>query len=427
MRSLNPPTPCRVSRLANGLRVATVEMPQMTSASVGLWAGMGSRYEPAPLNGVSHFIEHMLFKGTRRRSALEISQAVEGIGGYLNAFTSEETTCFHAKARHDRWPELLEVLTDMYLYSRFDPADIRKEREVIKEEVALYYDEPQQHVLELLNATQWPDQPLGRPITGTVATLDRLGRKELTGWMAEHYLAANTLICAAGRLTHGAVLRAARQYAHRFSSGARPRFAPATPRPGGPVIRLHRRAIEQTQLAVGIRTCSRHDGRRYALRLLNVILGENTSSRLFQSVREDSGLAYSIHSSVSFFDDTGDLVIAAGLDEDKLAPVLRVIRRELETLAAQAPSAGELRRARDYVVGQIDLSLENTESQMMNLGEQLLGFGDFLPPEAVKRQLARVTPAHIRQVADEFFRRDRLSVALVSPIRTTRHLETILA
>src|SRR5213596_2162482 len=171
----------QITRLPSGLVVATTEMPHRASVSLGLWVGVGGRYEPAPLNGVSHFIEHMLFKGTKRRSAKEISQAVEGIGGYLNAFTGEERTCFYSKARHDRFDELLDVLADMFLNSTFDPAEIEKERAVIKEELAMYLDQPQHHVQELLNATLWPDQPLGRPLTGTEKTLDAMARADLVG------------------------------------------------------------------------------------------------------------------------------------------------------------------------------------------------------------------------------------------------------
>src|SRR6266571_2601602 len=178
----------QISRLKSGLTIATAEMPHMASVSLGLWVGVGGRYEPAPLNGVSHFIEHLLFKGTRKRSAKEISQAIEGIGGYLNAFTSEENTCIHSRASHDRFDELLDVLMDMILDSRFAPVDIAKEREVIKEEIAMYLDQPQHQVQELLNATLWPGQALGRPITGTDKTLDAVNRSRLLGYMRENYV-----------------------------------------------------------------------------------------------------------------------------------------------------------------------------------------------------------------------------------------------
>ena len=317
----------QVTRLDNGLTIATAEMPHMVGVSLGVWVGIGSRYEPPRLNGACHFIEHLLFKGTTRRSAKEISQAVEGLGGYLNAFTSEETTCFHARAGDKHFDDLLDVLTDMLLHSKFAPPEIAKEREVIKEEMAMYLDEPQHQVQELLNATLWPDQPLGRPITGTNDTLDAMGRSHLIGYLHRHYLAANTLLVAAGRITQRQAVRAATARAARFPSGPRPAFAPAQDNQEIPRVRLFTKPTEQTQIALGIRTCSRHDERRYPLRLLNTLLGENMSSRLFQVVREDRGLAYSIYSTPSFFADIGDLVISAGLDTDNLPETLRLIIR----------------------------------------------------------------------------------------------------
>jgi predicted Zn-dependent peptidase len=415
-----------VTQLRNGLTVATAEMPHMRSVSLGLWVGVGSRYEPAPLNGICHFIEHLLFKGTRKRSAREISQAIEGIGGYLNAFTSEEATCFHARAGHDRLDEMLDVLVDMMLESRFAPADIAKERDVIKEEIAMSLDEPQHHVQELLNATLWPDQPLGRPITGTEQTLDAITRSKLVGYLRQNYVAGNVLIVAAGSLAHGRMVRAVARYASRFAVTARPRLAPARNEQRNPRIRLFTKQTEQTQIALGARTCSRQDDRRYALRLLNAILGENMSSRLFQVVREDRGLAYSIYSTPSFFSDTGDLVISAGLDTENVTKVLQLILRELRRMAETPPSAAELRRARDYVIGQIDLSLESTDNQMNWLGEQLIGYGRILLPAHIKRRLRQVTPGEIRAVARDFFRPERLNLALVSPLASDRPLAKLL-
>jgi predicted Zn-dependent peptidase len=416
----------RVTQLQNGLTVATAEMPHMLSVSLGLWVGVGSRFEPAPLNGVCHFIEHLLFKGTKKRSAKAISQAVEGIGGYLNAFTSEETTCFHARACHDRFDELLDVLLDMRLDSKFDPVEIGKEREVIKEEMAMYLDEPQHHVQELLNATLWPDQPLGRPITGTEQTLDAMTRDHLLGYLRDNYVPANTLIVAAGKLKHRQVVRAVARYAPRFRAAAPPRCPPARIDQRVPKVCLFAKKTEQTQIALGVRTCSRHDKRRYALRLLNTILGENMSSRLFQVVREDRGLAYSIYSTPSFFGDSGDLVISAGLDTGNLTQTLRLIMRELRRIREAAPSAAELRRARDYVIGQIDLSLESTDNQMNWLGEQLLGYGRIFQPGEVKRRLREVTAGEIRAVACDFFRPDRLNLALVSPLNTASRVAKLL-
>jgi len=416
----------QIAALPNGLRVATAEMPYMASVSLGIWVGIGSRYEPAALNGACHFIEHMLFKGTRRRSAKEISQAVEGIGGYLNAFTSEEMTCFHSRARADRFEELLDVLVDMLLHSKFTPGDVTKEREVIKEEVAMYRDQPQQYVNELLNASLWPDQPLGRAITGDEKSLDRLTRAKLLDWLRQGYLPGNTVFVIAGNVRHRAAVRAVSRYARFFQPGVRPEFTPVKIEARVPRVNLCSRKTEQTQLALGIRTCSRHDERRYALRLLNTIFGENMSSRLFQVVREDRGLAYSIYSSVSHWADCGDFVISAGLDTENLEPTLRLIVREMRRLVDAPPAAAELRRARDYLIGQIDLGLESTDNQMNWLGEQVLGYGKVIPPAEIKRRLTAVRAAEIRAVAREFFQLGRLNLALVSPLKSGARLGKLL-
>ncbi|HOA62263.1 MAG: insulinase family protein [Verrucomicrobia bacterium] len=403
--------------LDNGIRVALAPMPHMASVSLGFWIGVGGRHEPPSLNGISHFIEHMLFKGTRRRSARQISEAVEGIGGYLNAFTSEEHTCFYSKARHDRFPELLDVLTDMLLHSRFAPDDIETERDVIRDEIAMYLDQPQQHVQELLNAVSWPRHPLGRPLTGTKRTVSTLTRRQLQAYHRQHYVGAATVIAVAGHFNPQPTLRTIRRLTRGWPTGQPDVFPPVTARNRGPAVRLATRRIEQTHLALGIRTCSRHDERRFALRLLNVILGENMSSRLFQRIREDAGLAYSIYSSVSFFADTGDLVISTGLDTEHLDRVLRLIVAELRRLVVEMPGRAEFHRARDYALGQIDLGLENTENHMLSVGEQVLGYGRPVSPQTVKRCVARVQPTDLRAAARAFFRPERLSLAIVSPLR----------
>lgn len=416
----------RVTTFPNGLRVATAEMPHMTSVSVGLWVGVGSRYETPALNGVCHFIEHMLFKGTAKRSPREISEAVEGIGGSLNAFTSEEATCFHARACHDRFESLLEVLMDMRHRSLFTPADLVKERDVIKEEMAMYFDEPQHLVQEVLNATMWPDHPLGRSITGTNETLDRMRRNHLTGYLNQNYRAGNSLVVACGKITHRRVLRAVTPHVERWPAGSGPAFEPAVSQQTAPRLKLVTRKTEQTQMALGMRTCSRHDPRRFAVRLLNTLLGENMSSRLFQTVREDHGLAYSIYSTPSFFEDTGDIVISAGLETEKLPRTLRLIFAELRRVAAHPPAKTELRRAQDYILGQINLSLESTESQMNWLGEQMLGYGRIFPPGQVKQRLLAVTARDVQAAAKAFFLPENLNLSLVSPLKTDVSLRRLL-
>lgn len=417
----------QVTRLQNGLTVATAEMPHMASVSLGLWVGVGGRHEPKELSGISHFIEHMLFKGTRKRSAEEISQAVEGIGGYLNAFTEEENTCFYAKACADRFDDLLGVLTDMFLNSVFDPQELNKERDVIKEELAMYLDQPHQHVQELLNETLWPDHPLGRSLTGTVETIESLSRRQMIHYQDENYIAATTLVVAAGNIRHRQVVRAVEAHARKFPRGKRRTFQPYDAPQEKPRIAHVTKETSQLQLALGIRTCSRHDERRYALRVLNTILGDNMSSRLFQVLREEHGLAYSIHSSLTSFDDVGALVVSAGVDTDKLRQAMKLVMRELKRCTETLPSAAELRRARDYLIGQLDLSLEGTENQMNWVGEQLLGYGRIIPPTETKQRIAEVKPAEVRSVAREFFRPERMSLAMVSPLKSTKGFPELLA
>ncbi len=416
----------RVSRLENGLVVATGEMSHMASVSMGIWVGVGGRHEPAPLCGVSHFIEHLLFKGTRKRSARRISQEVEGIGGDLNAYTSEENTCFFSKGCHDRFDTLLDVMMDMVLHSKFDPVEIEKERMVIKEELAMYLDQPQQHVLEILNEITWPDHPLGRSITGTEATVAAMQRADLLSYLKTHYVAGNTLVTVTGRCRHEDVVQAVKQYAPHFAAGTTQPFEPAVNAQKAPRLRLFTKQTEQTQFALGVRTCSRHDPRRYALRMLNTILGENMSSRLFQVIREDRGLAYSIGSSLGFFEDTGTLTIAAGLDDKNLQPTLKLVMKECRKMTERAPTKSEVQRGCDYLIGQMELSLESTTNQMMWIGEQWLGYGRILPSEKIKDRISAVTPAQVRQVARDFLRPENLCLALVSPIKSNRGLIPIL-
>lgn len=282
----------------------------------------------------------------------------------------------------------------------------------------MYLDQPQQHVQELFNEIMWPDHPLGRPLTGTFKTLDNIGRTQLLAFLNSHYTAPALVVAAAGAVRHDQVVDAVRSRARRIPASPRPPGLPFTGNPSAPAIRLLRKKTEQSQIALGFRTCSRHDPRRFALRLLNIVLGENMSSRLFQIVREERGLAYSIYSTPSLWEDVGDIVVSAGLDAAKIEPVLRLILREFSRLAESRVPAPELRRARDYALGQIDLALENTEHHMMWLGEQLIGSGRLLTVEEARDQITRVTAADIQKAARDFFRPERCALAVVSPIRS---------
>ncbi len=415
-----------VSQLPSGVRVATAEMPQMQSVSVGIWVGVGGRYESARHCGISHFIEHLLFKGTRRRTAKQISQTVEGIGGYINAFTAEESTCYYAKAHHRYLDTLVDVLTDLYLHPRFASADIEKERQVIKEELRTYHDQPDHYVHELLTETLWPGHPLGRSLTGSAKSLDAINRQALLGYKQSKYVAANTVVAVAGRCRHSDVVGRFQKSLAISRDGPSPRFQPARDRQRAIRLRFLQKPVEQAHLAIGIRGYSRHHPRRFAQKLLSVILGENMSSRLFQVIREQHGLAYSIQSSTSYFADTGAFVISAGLDAKRLSRALRLVMRELKKIPRRPPSTLELRRAKDYAIGQMRLGLESTNNQMMWIGDHLQSYGRIHTPEEVEQNIEVVSPEDIQAVAQEMFRDHRLNAAVISPRKDERPIADLL-
>jgi predicted Zn-dependent peptidase len=406
-----------LSVLPNGLRVATAEMPHMASVCIGLWAGVGSRHESARLNGAAHFLEHLLFKGTRRRTARRISGEVEALGGYLDAFTSEDHTCYFAKAEADRLPALADVLADLYQHSQMPPIEVERERGVIREEIMMYRDQPAQVAEELLAAAMWPAHPLGRPLAGTEESLAALRREDLLAFWRAGYHARSSVLAVAGNIRHAdvltqvapllAALPAGRQRGFaRWRPGASPdstvkrrRTKQSVPPGSAPRVVVDRRDSEQVQLALGFVAPGRHDDDRFATRVLSALLGEKMDSRLFQSLRERRGLCYSVQSDLATFAETGLLSISAGLEAKHVPGALRLIRQELDRLCAEPVGARELRETRDYLVGQHRLGLESTTNQMMWLGESVLGHGRVIDPEEITRQLNRIDAAAIRAAA----------------------------
>lgn len=402
-------------------------MPEMDSVCLGLWARTGSRYEDDPaLNGVSHFIEHLLFKGTTHRNALQLSVDIEGIGGTSNAFTAEENTCFFARSRASHLEILMDVLMDMYCNSTFPPSEIRKEREVICEEIAMTYDQPSQYVQELLNTLQWANHPLGRPITGTEKGIHKINRKNILDYFHKHYVGKNTWIIAAGKVDHQQLTQLALQYSQSLAVGEANNYLPFQSKQQKPHILCRKRASDQTQFALGIRTFPRSFDKLYALRVISTLIGENSSSLLFQSIREKRGLAYSIGSSMSAFYDAGDLVISAGVDGDKVEKTLKLILQELKHTLVRPFSEKAMRHAQDYVVGQMELNLENTENQMIWLGEQLLAGTLFLTPEEIKTRISQTTAAEVQSILRQVLIPERINLAIIGAPQNKAALEKIL-
>jgi predicted Zn-dependent peptidase len=418
--------PYQVTRLPGGARVASVDMPHMRSVSVGVWAGVGGRHERADESGVSHFLEHLLFKGTKRRSSRQITVAVEGVGGYLNAFTTEDHTCYYSKAGVEHFGRICDVLGDMYADSTFPEAEIEREREVVREEILMYRDQPAQHVQELLSSTLWPKHPLGRPITGTVDTVANLTRRNINGFYRANYNAANTVVTVAGRVTHDEAVSTVRPWLERLPEGKRPRFQLSPRVPLRPSFSLFSHDTEQTHLAMGFHAWGRRDERRFALKLLSVILGENMSSRLFQKLRERYGFCYSVSSGMVTLDDTGALHICAGLDPSRLQRAVQMILKELQSLAEKGPTKAELKMAQDYTIGQTFMGLESTTNQIMWMGESLLGYGKVLSPTEIERRIHALSVEDVKQVASEVRKRGRVGMAVVGPVKSTASIESLL-
>lgn len=416
----------KLTCLDNGLWVATAEMPAIFSACVGIWICVGSRYETKQINGVTHFIEHMLFKGTKRRTAHKISCEIEELGGHINAWTSEENTCFHAIASAEHFDELLDVLMDMFHFSRFAKHDVEKEREVIKDEIAMYRDQPQQYIEDLLNEALWNDHPLGRPVTGTEESVDNLTRDLLLDFKQRYYTAPNTIIVTAGAIEHHLVLKGIKKYAKFFNNGEKSRFQPVDLNAErGPVIKVCKRELEQTHVALGFRSVSRHDPRRYAMRVLNAIIAENMSSRLFRLLRDEHGLVYNVYSSPSFVEDAGDWSIVAGMDETNTLKTLRIILKELKKLTQTKPSVREVKIAKEFLIGQLLIGLETSESQMNWLGEQLSGYRRAIPIEDTINGLRAVTSEDVMSIAKEVFKPQKAALALIGSINNVEELKSL--
>ena len=409
--------PFQVTKLPNGATIATAEMPHMYSATLGLFTRAGSRHERRSLNGIAHFVEHMVFKGTPDRTALQIVRDIEGAGGTVNAYTELDHTCYHATAGAAHLPLLADVIFDFYSRPTFDPDEIVRERQVIEEEITMYRENPGSHVEDVLSATAYPRSPLGRPITGTPETLAGIARPELRAWVGRAHTAENTVVVVAGNAEHGDVVKLLTPYLDKLPSGPRVRTKRVSPDKLRTGLALHAepQEIEQAHVMLGFHTAGRHSEARHALRLLNVILGENMSSRLFQSLREEAGLCYSISTDSSLLEDTGLFTIYAGLDPADLIPALKRTSTQLRKIVRKAPPKVELERAVEYTLGGHHLALESTDDRAMALGEALIGGRGIPEFSKLEAALRAVTPKDISAIAGSIFTSDNLALALVGP------------
>ena len=416
-----------ISTLDNGLRIVTTPIPTAQSASVAFFVGVGSRGEERRTNGVSHYLEHMLFKGTTQRpTAPEISEAIEGAGGALNAYTTRELTCYWNNMPFERAGTGVEVLADMIQHSLLDAEEIDRERTVVQQEIRRGHDAPASRASELMVRAVYGDQPIGWPVTGSIETVEALTRDDFVSHVDRCYSAENSVLSVAGAVTHEWVV----ETAERCFDGLRS-ATPAAPSPAAhglpeEQIIIEERAIEQTNLRLAVQGPPRRAPERFALALLHTVLGRGMSSRLFQEVRERRGLAYSVSSGVAQHQDIGSFVVSAGVSRDQQEEALQVIVAELQRAAAEPVGAAELQRAKDFAAGTFRLSMETPMALGQHFGTQLLQDGEIeLPGEAVER-LRAVEADQVQAVAQRLFGGE-YALAVVGPSASADRLGAILS
>jgi predicted Zn-dependent peptidase len=395
--------------LDNGLTILTEKMPHVRSISLGIWLKIGSRSETQELNGVAHYIEHLLFKGTSHRTAEEIARQVDSIGGHLDAFTAKETICYSSKVLDEHLPIAFDILADLLINPKFDPGDMEKERGVILEEIKMVEDTPDDLVHEIFIQNFWKDQPLGRPILGTKQTVNKLDRDRVVDFFREFYTPDDLVISAAGNLEHDAVVNLiAEKFGHVRTHRNGHVEAPAHTH--SRITIRNKKELEQVHICLGVPSHSLSHEDRYACHILNTILGGGMSSRLFQNIRERQGLVYAIFSGLNSYRDTGCLSIYAGTSLETAEKVVDLVIEEFRNLKKQPVDPEELRRAKDHLKGSLMLSLESTSSRMSNLARQELYFGKYFSLDEMTSKIEEVTADEVQRLAHTFF--DTRQIAL---------------
>ena len=407
--------------LPNGLQVLTERMPHMRSVSMGAWVGSGSRDEAAEVNGISHFVEHMVFKGTTTRSASQIAREVDTIGGNLDAFTGKEMVCFSIKTLDEHVTPALDVLADLVLHPTFAAEDLVREQGVILEEIKMDEDNPDYLVHELFTQNFWRGDALGRPILGTAETVAKFTPDKVLEFYAGRFTPGNMVFSAAGHLEHDDFVAQVEEQFSSLSGRIKAEPADATP----PVTTAHitlkrKKSLEQVQFCLGVEAPPFADPSRYAVYLLNSMLGGGMSSRLFQTIREDRGLAYSIYSEVNPFRDTGLLCVYAGCSADRTREVLQLTLEELRRLKEHAVGEPELRRAKDQLKSNMVLGLESSGSRMSSLARQQMYFGRFFGVEEITAEIERVTAEEVQALAVKLFKPESLALALLGNLGAMR-------
>jgi predicted Zn-dependent peptidase len=401
--------------LSNGLTVVSERIPELRSCSLGIWCGAGSRFEADPQAGLSHFLEHMFFKGTRSRSAYDIAVSMDSVGGQLNAFTDREHTCYYARVMDRHLPLALDILSDMVNHSLFDADEIEREKGVVLEEIKMYEDTPDDQVFELFNRAFYPAHSLGRPVIGYAPMVRGLQRQDLVNYVDSRYYPGNLLIACAGQVDHEQLVSMLEEH---FQS-ARP-GQPGPPSSPTPTPQQHRsvyyKACEQTYLCLGAPGIAYVDPRRYTMLVLDSVLGGCMSSRLFQEIREKRGLVYSVSTIQTALSDCGTFGIFAGTSAEKVPEVLSVARGIFADVASHGITDEELDRAKELLKGALALNLESTSSRMMRIARNNLYYGRFVPVEETIQKIDDVTHSEVKDLASWLLDPARYSLAALGPV-----------
>ncbi len=415
--------------LDNGIRVVSHEMKDHRSVSLGIWVENGSRHESAPQNGISHFIEHLLFKGTERRTAAQIAEEMDAVGGVINAFTSKEQTCYYAKVRDENVPLAIDLLSDIFLHSSFDPEEIERERSVILQEISQTEDTPDDYVHDLFSADFFKDHPIARPICGRQETVSRFQRQDFVDFFHTRYRPGRVVVSAAGNIAHDALVDAMTMRLGAVGDGEPPVQAildgERKPQMGAGVY-PHVKDLEQAHLCLGMAGVAQSDPERYAVHVLNTLLGGGMSSRLFQEIREKRGKAYSVYSFSSSYKDVGYLGVYAGTSVESAEEVVDLIVKELNKLAAGEVSEDELTRTRGQLVGSMLLGLESTDSWMSHIARNEIYYGQTVTTEEICQRIRAVARDDVIRLADRLFRPETMTLTLLGDFKDEVKLTHLL-
>jgi len=404
----------RKDTLANGIRVVSETLPKSRSISIGVWVKVGSRHEPKELGGISHFIEHLFFKGTKKRTAKDIAIEMDSLGGEMNAFTSQETTTYYVKVLDEHLPKAVDLLSDILLGSRFDPAELEKERKVILEEIKGVEDTPDDYIHELFINTVWPDHPLGRPILGTRETIKALTHKDILAYIEQYYSPREIVISVAGNFEHGRLIELLNAHfgALTRTGTAKQEATPAFTH----AIAVKKKQLEQVQVCLGCKGINYTHEDRFVISALNGVLGSSMSSRLFQEVREQNALAYSIYSYLASYRDTGLLTVYAGTDPSNALEAVRLALKEMKKIKDEGITAAEEARVKNQIKGNLVLSLESSNSHMSRLARQEIYYGKYLSVDDIIKGVEKVTVEQVQQMAKQLFATENISLAILGPL-----------